>query len=361
MDIIRNKKRRLTNREEGKQVNRKKKQIKNSKRKSGNLKLSLDGIGKKIPSSSIRRDKQLRLLHEARVSFSMPDDSLEKKVVSKGYLKAIEKSKHSTSTNSLDGFYNSRKISSSNYHLEEVGFNSINQSGFLNRKCSTESNELEFLEEKSDLIFTARLWKFSLVGAMVLGMVVMGFIHQNLGDNVLAKIENSEKANEEEVEDNLYFSQEENFYSRGEITTDQKKELEKKMREMVAGQPIENMIPYILEQDYHVAAYLIAIAKKESQWGSRVPVLNGKDCYNYWGYRENRDLMGSAGHTCFNSRKDAVETVGARLDNLIYKNNKQTAADLIVWKCGSTCEGHSQEGVDSWIGTVEMYYKKLVK
>jgi hypothetical protein len=129
--------------------------------------------------------------------------------------------------------------------------------------------------------------------------------------------------------------------------------------ELVDGYPIEKMLPYILEQDPEVAKYLIAMAKQESAWGKRVPVLNGQDCYNYWGYRGKRKLMGSGGHTCFNSRKDAVETVGKRLHELIYDYDRKTPERLIVWKCGSSCAGHSQEGVDRWINTIKSNYNKL--
>ncbi|HIP50026.1 MAG TPA: hypothetical protein EYG99_01110 [Candidatus Pacebacteria bacterium] len=135
--------------------------------------------------------------------------------------------------------------------------------------------------------------------------------------------------------------------------------LEHQAREIVKGYPIEKMLPYILQQDPEVAKYLIAIAKQESQWGKRVPVLNGQDCYNYWGFRSKRKLMGSGGHTCFNSRKDAVETVGRRIHELIYKYDRKTADRLIVWKCGSSCAGHSQAGVDRWIDTVGYYYSQL--
>jgi hypothetical protein len=128
---------------------------------------------------------------------------------------------------------------------------------------------------------------------------------------------------------------------------------------MVEGYPIEKMLPYILKQDPEVAKYLIAMAKQESQWGKRVPVLNGQDCYNYWGFRSKRKLMGSGGHTCFNSRKDAVETVGRRIHELIYEYDRKTAERLIVWKCGNSCAGHSPEGVSRWIGTVDTYYQRL--
>ncbi len=137
--------------------------------------------------------------------------------------------------------------------------------------------------------------------------------------------------------------------------------LEDSAYEMVEGFPIEKMLPHILKQDPEVAKYLIAMAKQESAWGERVPVLNGQDCYNYWGFRSQRKLMGSGGHTCFNSRQDAVETVGRRIHELIYEYDRTTAERLIVWKCGSSCDGHSQEGVDRWIRVVDTYYSKLSK
>lgn len=211
------------------------------------------------------------------------------------------------------------------------------------------------------------LWKVSLTTGVFCGMLLMTFWHYSFSEVVLAQIEHKENLEKNlnslknKKEDALYFSNEENFFSRENISDEKKKDLEKRIREMVVGYPIENMIPYILEQDYQVAMYMIAIAKQESQWGERVPVLNGKDCYNYWGYRENRELMGSAGHTCFNSREDAVETVGKRLDDLLYKYNRQTADKLIIWKCGFSCEGHNPEGVDAWIGTVGRYYSELAK
>ncbi len=152
---------------------------------------------------------------------------------------------------------------------------------------------------------------------------------------------------------------EENKKDDASIDAESEYSLDYEAHELVDGYPIEKMLPYILEQDPEVAKYLIAIAKQESVWGKRVPVLNGQDCYNYWGYRGKRKLMGSGGHTCFNSRKDAVETVGKRLHELIYDYDRKTPERLIVWKCGSSCAGHSQEGVDRWINTIKSNYNKL--
>ncbi len=138
-----------------------------------------------------------------------------------------------------------------------------------------------------------------------------------------------------------------------------KEEYEDNIRRIVKGYPIESMLPYIFEKDRIVAAFLIGIAKKESNWGKRVPVLDGQDCFNYWGYRGVRRMMGTGGHTCFNSRKDAVDTVAKRIEKLVYSEKLNTPEKLIVWKCGFSCAGHSRESVKKWISDVDMYYEQL--
>lgn len=138
----------------------------------------------------------------------------------------------------------------------------------------------------------------------------------------------------------------------------EKIELEKKIFEMVEGYPIEQMVPYIIEKDTTVAAFLISIAKKESNWGKRVPVYQGKDCYNYWGYR-GPNRIGSGGHSCFNNPKEAVDVVGKRIETLVYKKNLDTPEKMIIWKCGSSCTTHSKYGVRKWISDVSLYYDKL--
>ena len=136
-------------------------------------------------------------------------------------------------------------------------------------------------------------------------------------------------------------------------------EYQAKIAETVKGYPIEAMLPYIFEKDRTVAAFLIGIGKKESNWGKRVPVLDGQDCFNYWGYRGVRRLMGTGGHTCFNSRKDAVDTVAKRIEKLVYSEKLDTPEKMILWKCGFSCEGHSRESVKKWISDVSLYFSAL--
>lgn len=134
--------------------------------------------------------------------------------------------------------------------------------------------------------------------------------------------------------------------------------LEAEIRKIVQGYPIEEMVPYIVEKDPQVAAFLVSIAKKESNWGKRVPVLNGEDCYNYWGFRAGRKRMGTGGHTCFDNPRDAVDTVAARIENLV-ESDVDTPREMIVWKCGSNCAGHEPGSVQKWISDVNLFFKKL--
>lgn len=136
-------------------------------------------------------------------------------------------------------------------------------------------------------------------------------------------------------------------------------EYQTKITEMVKGYPVEEMLPYIFTKDRTVAAFLIGIAKKESNWGKRVPVLDGQDCFNYWGYRGVRRLMGTGGHTCFNSRKDAVDTVAKRIEKLVYSEKLDTPEKMILWKCGFSCAGHSRESVKKWISDVSLYFSQI--
>ena len=121
------------------------------------------------------------------------------------------------------------------------------------------------------------------------------------------------------------------------------------------------MVPYIAKKDRMVAALIVAIGMKESTWGKHVPVLDGQDCYNYWGYRGIRDRMGTGGHTCFDSPEDAVNTVAKRIEFLVSNEKLNTPAKMVVWKCGYDCSWDNQKAVNKWISDVDLYFKKLNK
>lgn len=137
--------------------------------------------------------------------------------------------------------------------------------------------------------------------------------------------------------------------------------LEKEIKEMVEGYPIEKMTPYILEQNPKTAMFMIAIAKKESAWGKRKPVLAGQDCYNYWGFRLKAEKMGSGGHTCFDSPKEAVSVIASRIDELVNIEKIDTPKEMVVWKCGYNCQDREKnESEIKWIKDVDYYYSKML-
>lgn len=127
------------------------------------------------------------------------------------------------------------------------------------------------------------------------------------------------------------------------------------------GYPMAQMVPYLVREDPQVAAFLVAIAKKESAWGKRAPVLNGDDCYNYWGFRQVRTRMGTGGHTCFDSPQDAVRTVAARVQELIAGKHDTPQKMVVVWKCGSSCQGHTDASVSKWVADVNYYYTRVYR
>lgn len=209
----------------------------------------------------------------------------------------------------------------------------------------------------------------SIFGGIAFGMVSMAFIEHAFGPGVFARSEMQAalaSLPQEPAEQAIsatstgmeeYTPDQDVFFEYfGQVT---KEKYEDSIRDMVKGYPIEAMLPYIFEQDRLTAAFLIGIAKKESNWGKRIPVLDNQDCFNYWGYRGVRRMMGSGGHTCFNSRKDAVQTVATRLNRLIHSEKLDTPEKMIVWKCGFSCQGHSRESVKKWISDVDMYFSQL--
>jgi hypothetical protein len=139
-----------------------------------------------------------------------------------------------------------------------------------------------------------------------------------------------------------------------------KSSLEKTLGKMVAGHPMEDMVPYIARQDPVTATFLVSIAKQESNWGKYSPKnLDGSECYNYWGYRGRTESVTPSGYSCFRTPKEAVKVVGKRLNRLIWDYELDTPKELLVWKCGSSCAGHDPADVVRWQNTVGMYSKKI--
>ncbi len=144
-----------------------------------------------------------------------------------------------------------------------------------------------------------------------------------------------------------------------ELTDDsQNRELEEEIVSLTTGYPIETMAPAISKFDREIAALLVGIAKKESNWGRRVPrATDGADCFNYWGFKGAGERGVAMGHGCFGTPEEAVEKVGNRLAELVALRETSDPARMTVWKCGSSCATHSPKSVQKWISDVDQYYQ----
>lgn len=227
-----------------------------------------------------------------------------------------------------------------------------------------------------------KMWNISIVGALLVGMFLMTSIYRYLGQDAGAatgQVPPNVKAQSQVLADSTqrvvpatptispaeqaalkeYVAKIMADYQKNP-KQDQEKFLTKEMGKMVKGYPIEKMIPYIAKQDKIVAAFMVAIAKQESDWGVHVPVdKEGNDCFNYWGFT-GKDRVGTDGLTCFSSREDAVNTVASRLEELV-SNEKVDTPDkmVVVWKCGYDCSWDSPKAVDQWVYAVNLYFQKL--
>lgn len=220
----------------------------------------------------------------------------------------------------------------------------------------------------------SKAWNVSIVFSVILGMFFMTMLYRYLGQNVSAREkglvanakpavsevlgdeDSKEKKEEEERITQELLAEYQELLKKGK----EKEEIADKIREMTKGYPIEKMADEIAKKDKVIAAFLVGIAMKESTWGKHVPVLDGEDCYNYWGYRGKRARMGTGGHTCFDSRKDAVDTVSKRLEFLV-NNEKITTPEKMVtiWKCGYDCSWDNKQAVQKWISDVDKYFDKF--
>ncbi len=135
----------------------------------------------------------------------------------------------------------------------------------------------------------------------------------------------------------------------------------KEIENMTKGHPISEMSEEIADLRPEIAALVVGIAKKESNWGKRSPSKQGKDCYNYWGFKGAGERGTSMGHACFADRKEAVQKISKRLEKLVDKKGTSKPSALVTtWKCGSSCAGHSKESVNKWVSDVNGYYTKVL-
>jgi hypothetical protein len=197
------------------------------------------------------------------------------------------------------------------------------------------------------------------------------YLQSQTAKNALAQPENSaqlegkvagatdEKTDGGENEGSLRLADEEVILSLlGKIEDAKADEFETEILKYIKGRPMEQMAPYIAKQPRIVAAFIVGIAMKESKFGVYAPHdAGGRDCLNYWGYRgqENRT---ASGYSCFSSPEQAVNVIGKKINSLVARGISNPA-EMISWKCGSTCAGHGAENVRKWIADVGVNFYKI--
>jgi esterase/lipase len=303
-------------------------------------------------------------------------DFKRKRWLGRGNFGVGVKNKNQPSFKSLDGFVSYKN----NLHHNQAKKSRRDMYAEIKERYSDWRNYVaDLLRGSVQGVSMAKMWNVSIVGSLVFGMFLMTFIYRYLGPNASAVSnksatgENTQQVLGESVQKVEELSKEEKREAKNyedyvskimkeyKDDSENEKKLKDDIAEMVKGYPIENMVPFIAKQDRIVAAFLVAIAKKESAWGKRVPVLNGEDCYNYWGYRGIRKRMGTGGHTCFDSPKDAVETVAKRIAFLVNNEKLDTPEKFKVWKCGYDCSWDSPSAVRKWVQDVDYYFEKFEK
>ncbi len=137
----------------------------------------------------------------------------------------------------------------------------------------------------------------------------------------------------------------------------EKNALKQDVAGIVKNTPMAAMVDPIAERDRTVAAFIVGIAMKESKFGVYSPKLGGRDCYNYWGFKGGGKTV-AGGYSCFASPDEAVDAVGGKIEKLVARGVK-SPAQMIGWKCGSSCAGHGQANVQKWISDVAINFYKI--
>ncbi len=146
-----------------------------------------------------------------------------------------------------------------------------------------------------------------------------------------------------------------------ELEEERQRVLAEKLAVMLEGHPMAEMADEIAKQDQKVAALIVGIGKKESNWGKRSPSKDGQDCFNYWGYKTSGSRGQALGHACFGSREEAVATIAKRISYFVHEAKRDTPAKIVVWKCGSSCAATGgQAAANKWISDVQIYYNQVL-
>jgi len=175
-------------------------------------------------------------------------------------------------------------------------------------------------------------------------------------ENVKPSIEKTKIKSEQEVRQHVItLNKNDDFHNLDNMPNAE--EIRDQIGKIIKNTPMEAMLNDIVSRKRAVAAFLLGIGMKESKYGIYSPKKDGAECFNYWGYRGKENTTKS-GYSCFDSPEHAVKIVGDRIEDLI-KLGRNTPTEMVVWKCGYSCAGHTQESVDKWIADVSINYYRL--
>lgn len=233
-------------------------------------------------------------------------------------------------------------------------------------------NPLDFLKQQTEKLNKDRNNSLKVIAIIIMGcFFYLSYFNKEL--IIEAKAQESKKISSKSdiFENDWKYQYVDDFELRGQsfnkkevvLRNDRdilRENLEKEIKSMTIDHPIEEMAPFISEFDNKVAALIVGIAKKESNWGLRAPSKNGQTCYNYWGYKGSGSRGTSLGYGCFGTAQEAVTAIGNRIEELA-SQSIDTPAEMVVWKCGRSCTGHDPAGVKKWISDVSIYYSKITR
>lgn len=212
------------------------------------------------------------------------------------------------------------------------------------------------------LIISLTAFSFSYIFQKNLGQSAVAEEMQNSGGIVLGATD-SQVESEENINLNedaaLQLADEDVILNLiAKIDDERHEEFKGELLQYIKGKPMEDMAPYIAKQPRIVAAFIVGIAMKESKFGVYAPHdASGRDCHNYWGYK-GRENTTASGYSCFTSPEQAIQVVGKKINSLVARGISNPA-EMISWKCGSSCAGHGAENVRKWIADVGVNFYKL--
>ncbi|MFA5925899.1 MAG: hypothetical protein WC831_03100 [Parcubacteria group bacterium] len=230
---------------------------------------------------------------------------------------------------------------------------------------SIKNNLKSHLWEKQDLylpvLIAALILSLVFVSKTAFSKTVDSTNNLPINDNYKVRLIGTDLKNQEgklcSPENDEYRKNLANAELKAKTGEDKKDLLKKDVEKIVKGTPMAAMIESISEKPRPVAAFIVGIAMKESKFGVYSPKKNGRDCYNYWGFKGGGTTV-AGGYSCFNSPEQAVEKVGGKIEKLVNRGVK-SPAQMVSWKCGSSCAGHGAENVRKWISDVAINFYKI--